>query len=74
MPSWKENLKMRPWGEHKHCLVCQRAIPMDRDFCSQECKDQYNKKDKKKGKKNKIQIIVFGALIVVMLIVMGNLG
>ncbi len=72
--SWKKSLKARPYDEHKHCLVCGKAVPLNQDFCSLECKDSYNKADKKKGRGNIIQIAVFGVLIVVMFVMFsGNL-
>ena len=68
--SWKSSLKTRSYEEHKHCIVCNRAVPIDQDFCSLECKDSYGKTDKKKGRNNIIQIAFFGVLIVVMFIFM----
>ena len=68
--SWKKSLKSRAYDEHKHCIVCGKAVPMDQDFCSLDCKDSYSKKDKKKSRGNIIQIAVFGVLIVVMFIIM----
>ncbi len=65
--SWKEALKARKYDEHKHCTICSRAIPMDRDFCSQECKDKYSKADKSKSRKNTIQMVVLGVVMVVMI-------
>lgn len=71
--SWKKSLKTRPYEEHKHCLVCGRAVPLDQDFCSLECKDSYGKADKKKSRSNMVQIAVFGVLIVVMFLIMSGL-
>lgn len=71
--SWKKALKTRAYEEHKHCIVCGKAIPLDQDFCSLECKDSYSKADKKKSRGNITQIIIFGVLIVVMFIVFRNL-
>jgi len=71
--TWKDSLKSRKYEEHKHCVVCDRAIPMSQDFCSQECKDSYKKADKSKGKKNTIQIVVMVVLVVVMIFVVPSL-
>lgn len=65
--TWKESLKSRKYDDHKHCMVCGRAVPSDRDFCTQDCKEKYSKADKKKGKSSTIQIVV---LVVVMIITM----
>lgn len=70
--SWKESLKKRKFDEHKHCVICRKAITVDQDFCSQECKDKYSKDDKKKSRSSTLQIVIFGVLLVVMLIVMTN--
>jgi predicted nucleic acid-binding Zn ribbon protein len=65
--SWKDSLKSRKYDEHKHCIVCGRAVPMDRDFCTQECKEKYSSADKKKGRKNWVQIAVLGVVMVVVI-------
>lgn len=66
--TWKEQLKQRKWGEHKHCAICGRAVPLDRDFCSQGCRDSYQKTEKDKNKKGTWQIVlVFGVMIVMMI-------
>ena len=67
--SWKRNLTDKRYGEHKHCMVCGNAVPLTQDFCSQPCKDSYNKIEKDKGKKNTWQIVmIFGFMIVMMVI------
>ena len=71
--TWKDSLKTRKYEEHKHCVVCGRAVSQAQDFCSQECKDQYNKADKDKGKKNTIQIVIMVVLVIVMIFVVPRL-
>ncbi len=71
--TWKDSLKTRKYEEHKHCVVCARAVPTTQDFCSQECKDSYKKTDKDKGKKNTIQIVIMVVLVVVMIFVVPSL-
>lgn len=71
--SWKESLKSRKYEEHKHCVVCGRAVPMEQDFCSAECKDGYTKADKKKGRTNTIQMVVLIAVMVIMIVVVPKL-
>ncbi len=72
--SWKDSLKTRKYEEHKHCIVCGRAIHISQDFCGQECKDQYNKADKKKSKKNTISIVIMVVMVIAILIVPRLLG
>ena len=71
--TWKDSLRSRKYEEHKHCVVCARAVPTTQDFCSQECKDSYKKADKDKGKKNTIQIVVMVVLVIVMIFVVPQL-
>lgn len=71
--TWKDSLKSRKYEEHKHCVVCNKAVAVTQDFCSQDCKNQYTKADKDKGKKNTIQIIVMVVLVIVMIFVVPSL-
>lgn len=66
--TWKEQFKQRKWGEHKHCAICGRAVALDRDFCSQGCRDSYQKTDKDKNKKGTVQIVLVFVVMIVMLI------
>ncbi len=68
--SWKENLKQRKYGEHKHCIACGRAVPLSQDFCSVECKDTYGKADKKSSRKGIWQFVMIGAVMVVSLVIL----
>jgi predicted nucleic acid-binding Zn ribbon protein len=72
--SWKENLQSRKWGEHKHCIVCGRAIAMGQDFCSQPCKDKYGKAEKDKDKKGKWQIVFIFVIMIVFIVVLPMLS
>ena len=33
--------------QHKHCIVCYRAISLDKNYCSTECEDTHQTKIKK---------------------------
>ena len=38
--------------QHKHCRICNKAVPLDEDVCSEECQsklEQYIKANKKKN-------------------------
>jgi len=39
-PSWKDQIQKK-YDPHLHCPICGRAMPPDRKFCSQDCKDNY---------------------------------
>ncbi|GAB4327651.1 MAG: hypothetical protein Kow0069_34640 [Promethearchaeota archaeon] len=59
---------------HKHCSVCGRAIPLDREFCSQECADHYRGFEKKKEKRSYMQIVFLVIMMVVMFAFLGFIG
>jgi len=65
--SWKEQIKKK-WGPHSHCLVCRKAMPADKQFCSQTCRDNYLAKEKKGKKKNRIQMVVMFSMLGVLII------
>jgi predicted nucleic acid-binding Zn ribbon protein len=33
--------------QHKHCVICDKAIPPDKKVCSERCEEQLNAKLKK---------------------------
>lgn len=72
--SWKDTLKTRKYEEHKHCMVCGRAVNISQDFCSQECKDKYQKADKSKSKKSTITIIVMVVMVIAIFFLPRLLG
>jgi predicted nucleic acid-binding Zn ribbon protein len=69
--SWKDQIKKK-WGPHSHCPICGKAMPSDKQFCSQTCRDNYTQREKKNKKKGRIQMIIMfgmmGVLIVMMLL------
>jgi len=66
--SWKDQIKKK-WGPHLHCPICGKAMPPDRKFCSQGCKDNYIEQDRKQKKKSRIQCIFLIVMLAVMLLV-----
>lgn len=69
--SWKQKLKYR-MAPHKHCVVCGRAVPLDKEVCSQECQDKYQSYEKKKGRKNYVQLGFLVVMMVVMMVIFGG--
>jgi len=67
--SWKSSLKKRI-DEHKHCPVCGISIPLDKEFCTIECRDKYQGYDKKKKRGNILQIVLIAGVMIVFLVVM----
>jgi predicted nucleic acid-binding Zn ribbon protein len=33
--------------QHKHCMVCNKAIPSKENLCSEDCENEYNRRTKK---------------------------
>jgi predicted nucleic acid-binding Zn ribbon protein len=64
MSGWKQNLKKR-YDEHKHCITCGVAIPIEKEYCSIECKDKYTGFEKKKSRNNYLSIIFMVVIMVV---------
>jgi len=56
--------------EHKHCMICGKSISMEREFCSEDCQEQYNSIMKKRKRSNYIMIIVMVVLLAVLFIPM----
>lgn len=53
--------------QHKHCIVCFRAIPLDKNYCSDTCEVTHQVKIKKQ---KKMMYIMYGALALVFIAVM----
>ncbi|MFW6120408.1 MAG: DUF2116 family Zn-ribbon domain-containing protein [Petrotogales bacterium] len=51
-------------GQHAHCQICGKAIPVSENLCSEECKQKYQSMVKKR----KMLMYIMYALIFVILI------
>jgi predicted nucleic acid-binding Zn ribbon protein len=49
--------------QHRHCQVCSKAIPMSEEFCSEECKTEFEAMVKKR--KNYIYIIYATMILII---------
>jgi predicted nucleic acid-binding Zn ribbon protein len=62
--------------QHKHCLICEKAIPADKRFCSDRCEEIYEQRRKKARRTQWIFYggfaIIFGWFIIMVL--MGGGG
>ncbi|MFX0035852.1 MAG: DUF2116 family Zn-ribbon domain-containing protein [Candidatus Hermodarchaeota archaeon] len=67
--SWKDQIK-RKWGPHSHCPICGKAMPTDKKFCSQVCRDNYLEQERKQKKKGRLQCVFLIVMLVVMFLVM----
>lgn len=67
--SWKEKIK-KQWGPHGHCTICGKAIPANRKFCGQKCRDKYLEYEQKQKKQGKVQMIFLFVMMGVMFFMM----
>ncbi|MDP6154819.1 MAG: DUF2116 family Zn-ribbon domain-containing protein [Candidatus Thermoplasmatota archaeon] len=52
--------------QHKHCIVCFKAIGLGRDYCTDECKEIHVAKIKRQ---KRMMYIMYGVLAVVFVLV-----
>ena len=50
--------------QHKHCIVCLKAITLARDYCSDTCKEVHTTKIKKQKRMLYIMYAVMGIALV----------
>ncbi|MFX1574638.1 MAG: DUF2116 family Zn-ribbon domain-containing protein [Promethearchaeota archaeon] len=67
--SWKDQIK-RKWGPHSHCPICGKAMPTDKKFCSQTCRDNYLGRERKQKKKGRLQCVFLIVMLVVMMLML----
>jgi len=59
--------------DHKHCIVCGKAIEPDKFFCSPSCEETYKKQQKSIARSRTIMMVIF-VVIIVVFILMSRLG
>ena len=52
--------------QHKHCLICGRAVPLKQQYCSKRCKAQHMAA----RKKQKMWMNILWALMIFLVIVL----
>jgi predicted nucleic acid-binding Zn ribbon protein len=55
--------------QHRHCQTCLKAIPIEEEFCNDECKEKWNQLIKANKKKNLI-VLLWMVIVVIFAIVM----
>ena len=55
--------------DHRHCITCGKAIPPDKEFCSEECRKKYERVRMKEERVKKILWIMYAVMIGSLLIV-----
>ncbi|MFP3872153.1 MAG: DUF2116 family Zn-ribbon domain-containing protein [Candidatus Natronoplasma sp.] len=51
--------------QHKHCRVCNKPIPLDEDFCSDKCREEYQDLMQKRRRRQYIIYVLLAVLFVV---------
>ncbi len=52
---------------HRHCAICGKPIPMSESFCSDQCQEQFQLRQKQVGKQRKILYAVVAIFIILYL-------
>lgn len=50
-------------ADHKHCPVCGRAMPVDAQFCSKECRENHESRVKRSNRMRIIFYLLYIALL-----------
>ena len=56
--------------QHKHCLICNKAIPAKQELCSEECETRYNAI---KAKQKNWMYIMYAMIFILLIFVVMNL-
>jgi len=54
--------------DHKHCVVCGKAVSPDKLFCSQECEDRLKQQQKRMSRMRMYMMLIFFVLLMLILI------
>ena len=49
--------------DHRHCMTCGKAIPPDKEFCSEECRKKYEQVRMREERMKKILWIMYAVMI-----------
>lgn len=53
---------------HTHCKVCGKAIPVGKNYCSNECRESDVKSQQRAKRLSRIYTLFFVALMIILLI------
>jgi len=54
--------------DHKHCVVCGKAVSVDKLFCSQECEDRLKLQQKRMSRMRLYMMLIFFVLLMLIMI------
>lgn len=49
---------------HRHCAICGRPIPMSESFCSDQCQEAFQLKQKQVAKQRKILLAIVAVFVI----------
>ena len=53
---------------HRHCIVCGKAIEPDQTFCSEECREEWNKERKRQRNFTIFMFVMFVLLFLFLML------
>jgi len=54
--------------DHKHCVVCGKAVPADKLFCSQECEDRLKLQQKRMSRMRLYTMLMMAGLFLLLIV------
>jgi predicted nucleic acid-binding Zn ribbon protein len=54
---------------HKHCIVCGKATSENQEFCSNKCKEEYTKRERRYKMTTRVTYLLFIVIIIVFVII-----
>ena len=52
---------------HRHCAICGKPIPMSESFCSDQCQEQFQLRQKQVKKQRNMLYVVIAIFVIVWL-------
>ena len=68
--SQKNKVPAQRIPQHKHCMICNKAIPAKQELCSEECEEKYKTM---KSKQRNWVYIMYAMIFVLLVFVVMNL-
>ncbi|UCH87920.1 MAG: DUF2116 family Zn-ribbon domain-containing protein, partial [Thermoplasmata archaeon] len=58
--------------QHKHCMICHKAIPVKESLCSEECQEEFDRLDRKRRNYMYIMYGLFFVIIIMVILSMSS--
>lgn len=56
--------------DHRHCRICGKAIPPDRELCSRECEEAQARIDARQRRMRNMMLIMYAVIFLIFLIML----